>query len=377
MLYHFLVMNSFQSIHWLNYEIGQNSIAEYLRVVIILLCLIFLRRFISVLVSRLIYKIIRKKPEFSALRTFESLLSKPLEWLISLCVLYFNITQLDIPTAWNLNPSEKPGLLMILSRIFLLSLIAAFTFLVLRLIDFFAIEFIGKEEKGKEHLIDKQLLPFVKELLKIFIVIISFFFGLGFVFELNVANIIAGLGLGGLAFALAAKESLENLFASFTIFLDKPFVVGDVVTVKEVTGTIEKVGFRSTRIRTLEKSFLTLPNKLMIDNALDNHSLRTHRRADFIITLEYQTGQEKLNQFLEKLKNLLQHHPRCSEESTASFFEFGENGFNLRVLYFADTPDFNEFLQIKEGINFEIMQIASGMEINLAYPTKSIIMKQI
>jgi len=365
-------MNPFQSFHWLQYEFGQNTIAEYLTCLLILFGVLLLRRFISVLVSRLIYKIIRKKPEFSALHTFENLLSRPLEWLITLLVLYFSISILDIPTAWNLNPAEKPGLLMLITKLFELTLIGAFTFLVLRFLDFFAIEFIGREDKGKQYMVDKQIMPFVKELLKIFIVIVAFFFGLGFVFELNVGNIIAGLGLGGLAFALAAKESLENLFASFTIFLDKPFVVGDQVTVNQITGTIEKVGFRSTRIRTLEKSFLTLPNKLMIDNALDNHTLRTHRRADFILTLEYNTLQESLENLLARLKFILEHNPRTNEESLVRFFEFGESGYHIRMLYYVDTNDFNEFQRIREEINFEILSVINELGIHLAYPTRKI-----
>lgn len=372
MLQHVLDMNFSPSAHWLDFEIGENSIGEYLTVILVLLGVLFLKRFISVLVSRLIYKIIRKKPELSAVRTFENLLTKPLEWLITLLVLYFSVSQLDIPTAWHLDSVEKPGLLRLLSKLFELTLIGAFTFLILRLLDFFAIEFIEREDKGKQYMVDKQIMPFVKELLKIFIVIVAFFFGLGFVFELNVGNIIAGLGLGGLAFALAAKESLENLFASFTIFLDKPFVVGDQVTVNNITGTIEKVGFRSTRIRTLEKSFLTLPNKLMIDNALENHTLRTHRRADFILTLEYGTSKNELETFLSRLEAMLEQNPRTSEESLVRFFLFGESGFNIRLLYFVDTNDFNEFQKIREEINFEILALVSELGIRLAYPTQKI-----
>jgi MscS family membrane protein len=198
-------MNLFPFLHWLDYEIGQNSIGNYLTVFLVILALLVLRRFISHLVSRILYKIIRNKPHFSALRTFENLLSKPLEWLITLAVLYFSISQLKVPLSWNLGPSDQPGILMGLTMIFKVTLIGAFTFLILRFIDFLALEFLNKEETGKERILDKQLLPFVKELLKIFIVIVAFFFSLGFVFELNIGNIIAGLGLGGLAFALAAK----------------------------------------------------------------------------------------------------------------------------------------------------------------------------
>jgi len=368
-------MNFSRLTQWLDFEIGENSIKEYLIFVFILLGVFFLKRFISALISRQLYKVIRKKPEFSAVRTFESLLTKPLEWLITLMVLYFSASQLNIPTAWHLDSVEKPGLLHILSKLFELTFIGAFTFLILRLLDFFAIEFIERDDKGKHYMVDKQIMPFVKELLKIFIVIVSFFFGLGFVFELNVGNIIAGLGLGGLAFALAAKESLENLFASFTIFLDKPFMVGDLVTVNNITGTIEKVGFRSTRIRTLEKSFLTLPNKLMIDNALDNHTLRTHRRADFILTLEYVTSKQDLETFLHRLKAMLEQNPRTSEESLVRFFAFGESGFTIRLLYFVDTNDYNEFQKIREEINFEILNVVDELGIRLAYPTQKIQMQ--
>ena len=186
----------------------------------------------------------------------------------------------------------------------------------------------------------------------------------------------AGLGLGGLAFALAAKESLENLFASFTIFLDKPFVVGDLVTVNGITGNVEKVGFRSTRIRTLEKSFVTLPNKQMIDSPLDNHSLRTHRRADFILQLEYNLPQEQLLGFVEGIREILNSNSSCNEESIACFHSFGESAMEIRVLFFADTTDFNDFLLIRESINLEILKLAGRMNIRFAYPVRSIIQRQ-
>src|SRR6185295_11619359 len=106
--------------------------------------------------------------------------------------------------------------------------------------------------------------------------------------------LIAGLGIGGLALALAAKETIENLFASFTIFLDKPFTIGDLVQVGSVTGKVESIGFRSTRIRTAEKSFVTVPNKKMVDVELENQSERFERRAYFTIGLTYATSNEEM-----------------------------------------------------------------------------------
>jgi MscS family membrane protein len=358
----------------MNYEFGGNSVTEYALVFGSVLGIVVLRKFFSKLVSRLFYRLIRRKPEFSAIRSFESLLSGPLQWLLSLLVLYLSISSLDIPASWHLNTPDKPGLLMVLGKIYALALIAAFTFMAVRLVDFFAMEIMNRDT-DPDSMLDRQLLPFVRELLKILLIIIAFFFGLGFVFELNVANIVAGLGLGGLAFALAAKESLENLFASFTIFLDKPFVVGDLVTVNGITGNVEMVGFRSTRIRTLEKSFVTLPNKLMIDSPLDNHSLRTHRRADFQLHMEYNIPKEQLLTFIDGIRTILNNNPNCSEESQACLYSFGESSMEIRVLFFADTLEFNEFLLIREDINLKILDLAESLGIRFAYPVKTIIQR--
>jgi MscS family membrane protein len=321
-----------------------------------------------------VYRIIRRSPGFTALASFENLLSGPLQWLLSLLVLYLGIQFLEIPVSWESGAADQPVLLRILGKVYSLALIASFTFLVVRLVDFFSLEFLQKLDE-EDRLLDRQLLPFVRELLKILLIIISFFFSLGFVFELNVANIVAGLGLGGLAFALAAKESLENLFASFTIFLDKPFIVGDLITVNGVTGSVEKVGFRSTRIRTLEKSFVTLPNKQLIDNPLDNHSLRTHRRADFLLSLEYNLPREQLVNFIDGIRNILNSQPKCSDESQACFFAYGESALEVRVLFFADTPEFNDFLLIREEINLQILRLAEEMGVRFAYPVRTIIQR--
>lgn len=357
---------------FLDSKIAGNSIRDILLVLAILLVLVAIRRFCSVVLSRFLFRLIRKKGQSSAVQAFVTLLAKPLEWLLVLSVAYFSVTRLHVPDSWNLAPPTEPGMLMFVKKAYEIGLISAFAFLVVRLIDFFALEVLSRNDANQKGLLDRQILPFVKELLKIFVFILAFFFGLGFVFELNIANIIAGLGLGGLAVALAGKETLENLFASFTIFLDKPFVVGDLVTVKDISGTIEKVGFRSTRIRTLEKTFVTLPNKLMIDNALDNQTLRTHRRIDFQLHFEYSIGIEKLETVMQEFRAMLMSYPRNFEEIQVRFKEFGEYGLTVRVLFFADTVEFEEYTLVKEEVNFKILEIIQNQECSLAFPTQTV-----
>ena len=124
---------------------------------------------------------------------------------------------------------------------------------------------LKKKAEATENKMDDQLIPFAIEIGKILAVIFAIFIILGNIFGVNITALATGLGIGGVALAMASKESLENLLGSFTIFFDRPFTVGDMVTVGSVTGVVEKVGFRSTRIRTFDKSIVTVPNKKMID----------------------------------------------------------------------------------------------------------------
>ena len=112
------------------------------------------------------------------------------------------------------------------------------------------------------------------------------------------------MGVGGIAIAMASKESLENLLGSFTIFLDQPFNVGDIVKIGTITGVVEKVGFRSTRIRTFDKSLVTVPNKKMVDAELDNLGMRPVRRAKFNIGLTYNTSQETIRNIVTDIQNI-------------------------------------------------------------------------
>jgi MscS family membrane protein len=196
---------------------------------------------------------------------------------------------------------------------------------------------------------------------------------LGLVFKINVLTLIAGLGIGGIAVALAAKDSLENLFGSFTIFIDKPFVVGDLVKIDGIEGNIEKVGFRSTQIRSVNMSIITLPNKKMIDGALENLTLRNFRRIKFSIGLNYETPAPTLKKVVEEINDLLKTNTNYNEDSIAIFEEFGEFSMNIMVVYFLEMMEYNEYLQRKEKINFAIADIVSKNGASFIHPGRAVI----
>lgn len=251
-------------------------------------------------------------------------------------------------------------------------MIIILTWLAMRFVDFFTLTSMRRAERTGSP-IKTQLAPFVKEVAKVILFIVGVFVILGAAFSLDVGGILTGLGIGGLAVALAAKESLENLFASFTIFLDRPFVVGDTVEVGDIQGTVEKVGFRSTRIRTLDRSFLTLPNKMLTDQPLDNLTQRRYRRAKYFIGLPYTTPPETIKAICADInKELLEHPLTNSELGQVRFTDIGESSLNVMVLYFVEAPLWDDFNAVKEEINYKIVEIVTRHGVMFAYPTRTI-----
>jgi small-conductance mechanosensitive channel len=171
--------------------------------------------------------------------------------------------------------------------------------------------------------------------------------------------LVAGLGVGGVAIALASKESIENLLGSFTIFFDKPFAVGDVITLGGVTGMVEKVGFRSTRIRTYDKSIVTVPNKNIINTELDNLGVRPVRRVKFNIGLTYDTSIEQIKNIVDDIQKLVDDHPMTNEDGRVRFLNFGASSLDIMVLYYVNSPDWEDLIDTQQKINYSIIEIVN------------------
>ena len=155
------------------------------------------------------------------------------------------------------NKGSGLGIIDIISKAFNFLLLLIVFWIINRSIDFIGFKLKNRASET-ESKVDDQLIPFAVDMAKVITIVLGIVMILGNVFDVNIAALVTGLGIGGVAFALASKESLENLLGSFTIFFDKPFTVGDAVTLGGVTGVVEKVGFRSTRIRTFDKSIVTI-----------------------------------------------------------------------------------------------------------------------
>ena len=191
---------------------------------------------------------------------------------------------------------------------------------------------------------------------------------------INVTALIASLGIGGLAFALAAKDTAANLFGSIAIMIDKSIKIGDWVKVDGIEGVVEDIGMRTTKIRTFYKSIVAIPNSIVANNHIENFSRRDVRRIKIRIGVTYSTTKEQLESIVKEIKELLKEHPGISKEQTmlVNFDNFGDSSKEIFIYTFTNTAVWQEYLEIKEDIYYKIEQIVQKYGSDFAFPTQSV-----
>ena len=345
-----------------------NTLYQYLIAFGILLLGFLLKRVSARIISRQSFRFVKGISHNRYSEVFVTLFLKPVEQFLTVMVIYFALDRLRFPAAWDIDPIDKFGVRWLIEALFEIAIIVVFTRIVLRVIDFISYVFIHSEDTE----VSKDLVRFIKELSKVLAIIISFFVILAQAFEVNITALIASLGIGGLAVALAAQDTIANLFGSFIIYLDKPFSVGDLVEAGEIKGHIEKIGFRTTRVRTLDRSLLTVPNKKMVDVALNNITQSTQRRVKFTLQLTYGAKSEHILNIIEQIKTEIDAHPDTCDETTVRFTEFGSSSLNILVLYYVDSNEYEKMIEVKEMLNLKIMHIVENNHCSFAFPTQTI-----
>jgi len=189
----------------------------------------------------------------------------------------------------------------------------------------------------------------------------------------SISGLVAGLGLGGLAFALAAQDMLSNLFGGLVIVLDKPFVIGDWITVGDIEGTVEAMNFRSVRIRTFSQALVTMPNSKIADSAVTNFSRMGKRRVNFNIGLKYGTASARIKACTEKIRCMLLADGDIDGETvTVALDGFGESSMDIMLQFFTVTTDWQKYLEVKEKVMFSIMDILESENVETAFPTRTL-----
>jgi len=352
----------------LDYQFLGNSIENYLLSILIISIGFVLKKNFSKYISKFLFDFILRTKDLTG-NDFYLTVKKPLDYLVILVFTYLSINQIDLSIILNVFPIFLGHSL---SKIFSFLIMTLVIWLLLRITDFFKLIMIKKAEKTKSKL-DDQLIPFIISLIKILIIIFGLFTIAGNIFNINITALAAGLGVGGIAIAMAAKESLENLFGSFVIFLDRPFIVGDIVTVGNTTGLIENVGFRSTRIRTFDKSLVTVPNKKMVDAEVDNLGMRTSRRAKFNIGLTYSTNKTQIKKIIKDIKIIIDKHPNIERNlGRVKFINFGSSSLDIMVVFYVNDTDWDKYLDTTEEINFKIMDVVKKYKSDFAFPSTTV-----
>ena len=351
-------MNFFDQIYF------DNSLSAWLTEAGIILLALLLKKYVSRYIASLLYRVVRQAWKSVDKKSFVDLVIAPLQWFVLTLIAVFSIDKLNFPTAFQYKLYHI-NTQLIFERSGITIIVLVFTWFQLRLIDFISLVLEAKTSLTEDKS-DDQLIVFFRDFLKVILGIIGFLLLLKFTFGQNIGNLLTGLSIVGAALALAAKESLENIIASFIIFFDKPFKTGDELKVNLITGNVERIGLRSTRIRTADKTLVSVPNKQMVDSIVDNLSTRTERRAEISIELSQKTKSDDIKNTIEAIKLVLQQHATDLLSYTVVLKEMKKTGILISIEYLTPTIPIVQFDSLKEIIHLQIKELLEKNKIDLA-----------
>jgi len=350
-------------IRFLQQQVLGNTLQNYLVTFGIIIMVALLKRPLSKFVARAFSRLARRQWKDLNQLKFVALVVQPLSLFLVTTITFVALYRLTFPAELNFT-LYKYSFKTILHTIGIIIQIVLFIWLLLRIIDFVA-DLLEKRANLTLDQSDNQLILFFKDFFKVIIGIIGLLMVLHFAFNYNIGNLLTGLSIVGAAIALALRESLENLIASFIIFFDKPFTSGDTVKVQSITGTVERIGLRSTRLRTGDKSYVTVPNKQMVDTILDNISRRSQIRGEVLLHLNLQTPTEKIEILIGELKSYL---VKVEEVQTFNvvFNDIRLQAYVVLIEFFTPPVENSRFTGIKQALNLFALQTMEKHDIRLA-----------
>ncbi len=331
----------------------------------ILLFVLLIRRLLSRGLATLFFTFIKRWATLIHRRDLVNLLLRPLEFFLLLGAFMLTVNHFHFPEELNfalyrgLNDEGvehvftlQQFITLLLNLTFAISVI----WILLRIVDFIALVLQQKNEVAQDKT-DHQFVIFFKDFFKAILLVFGCIWMIRLLFGASlVEKLVAGLGIGAAALALAAKESIENLIGSFIIFFDKPFRVGDSVKVNSYQGEVEKIGLRSTRIRTVDKTFVTVPNKQMVDSIVDNLSLRTQRRVELRIELDGETPSDKILAVIKHIRGSLATDSRVTEGFQVLLQDFTKDTYVIQVVYLTLILEITPVLALREDVNIYVMK---------------------
>ena len=332
----------------------------------ILLFALFLKKVFAHFFARVIFPLAaRTKSQYDDL--FLGSLQKPAEFLLIIAGLFVGVQVLQLPT----DPVNLRRFAHALLKVVVTFDVAWVFFNLVNLLEAYLEKWVSRTEST----LDDHLLPFVRKSLRVFIVGIAALMtiqNLGY----SISGLLASLGIGGLAVALAAKDTLSNVFGSLMIILDRPFHIGDWIKAGDIEGTVEEVGFRSTKVRTFAKTLISVPNSVITNLAVDNFSRMPKRRIKLTVGVTYETTPEQMRRAVTAIRELLGSHPAIDQEFfLVNFTDFGASSLDIMVYCFTTTTVWSDYLDARQDLCLRIMEILEGMGLEIAFPTRTLYLK--
>ena len=291
-------------------------------------------------------------------------LEKPLTYLVLILGYWISIHYLVF----------KVNVELVLENVAYFLLVIDFTAMLSRIVDALITEIIMPISEKSDSSFDNQLIPVIQKGVRSIIWILGIIIGLDNI-GFDITAMIAGLGIGGLALALAAQDSVKNIFAGIMIFLDKPFRIKDRIQVDGFDGIVEEVGLRSTRLRTLEGRIVTIPNSRFTDNSVTNVTSQPTLKVKLNLGLIYDTDEVQMQKAIDILEDIVKNQEAITDDYAAGFNGFGDFSLNILFIYYVK-PD-SHWLDTQTLVNKEILRRFNKEGLEFAFPTQTILKKDI
>ncbi|MCF8367237.1 MAG: mechanosensitive ion channel family protein [Bacteroidales bacterium] len=335
---------------------------RYIVLLLILVALFFISRLIRLFIQRISKKqLLANYPVYAA---FLLALANSISVLMVSFGLIASFTILNFPEKFVDIVSTSKEILMVLS----------IGFFIYQLVDVPSIWFEKLIDKRESASLNKMFIPVIRKTLRLVVITLIVMQIFQILSEKPITTIIAGLGIGSLAVALAAQDTLKHFIGSFVIAGDKPFDIGDRVVVDGHDGSIESIGLRSTSIRTLEGHLVTIPNGELANRTIQNIGKRPYIRRLANITITYDTPPEKIQEAINIIKKILDNHEGMNPElpPRVNFNNFNSDSLNIQMLFWYHPPEIWDYMAFSEKVNFEIIRQFNEAGIEFAFPTQTV-----
>jgi MscS family membrane protein len=333
---------------------------QYLALILLVAIGLVVRKLIAAVVAARIQVLTAKLKQQWPSKIVE-VIASPGATLLTAIVLRVGYPQLLLPVEWSQALAATVRVLITISLLWA----------IYRSVDLLTARLADKAETTESKL-DDQLIPLLRKTLKVIVVVVGTLVVLQNL-EFDVTTLFASVSIGGLALGLAAKDALANLFGSISIFVDNPFQIGDWISIGGKDGTVEEVGFRSTRIRTFYNSVLVMPNASVANANIDNYGLRQYRRCFVTLGLTYDTTPEQMQAFVEGIRAIIQANPLTRKDSYEVHMSgFGDSALEVMVYFFFECETWTDELEGRHNTYLEFMRLARDLGVSFAFPTQSI-----